>query len=96
MNQSLAISTHSSADITLGDLVHIYRRRQRLLYGVIAGAVLPDRPLLHRVHAALRGYSSYRSAEGKQRRAWVLDNLMSGPGGPGRCAECRPGSTNAV
>ncbi len=81
MNQSLVISTHSRADITLGDLLHVYRRRQRLFYGVIAGMILLT--ALYCIVCTKRYEATAVIEVQKDSNDGLgLDNIMSGPGGP--------------
>ncbi len=82
MNQSLATFTHSSADITLGDLLHIYRRRRRVLYGVTAGMVLLA-ALYCMVCTRRYQATAVIEVQKESNDGLGLDNLLSGPGGPG-------------
>ena len=78
MNHSLAKATHSSAEITLSDLVQVYRRRRRVFYGFLLGflslAALYCIVCTRRYSAAAVIQIQKESPDGLG-----LDNMMSGP-----------------
>lgn len=78
MNHSLAKATHSSAEITLSDLVQVYRRRRRVFFGFLLGflslAALYCIVCTRRYSAAAVIQIQKESPDGLG-----LDNMMSGP-----------------
>jgi polysaccharide biosynthesis transport protein len=78
VNHSLARATHSTAEITLSDLVGIYRRRRRVFYGVLLGflslAALYCIVCTRRYSAAAVIQIQKENPDGLG-----LDNMMSGP-----------------
>ena len=82
MNQSLAMASYTGAEITLGDLVQIYRRRRRIFYGLTLGMLL-----LAGIYCILctRRYdgSAVIQVQKDSPDGLGLDNIMSGPEGAG-------------
>jgi succinoglycan biosynthesis transport protein ExoP len=80
MNQSLTKGPPSSAYITLGDLLQIYRRRRRIFYSVIAGMLTLAG--LYCIFCTRRyDASAVIQVQKEDPGGWGLDNIMSGSAG---------------
>jgi polysaccharide biosynthesis transport protein len=82
VNQSITKASYTGAEITLGDLVQIYQRRRRVLYGLTLGALL-----LAGLYCIVctRRYegSGVIQVQKESPDGLGLDNIMSGPEGAG-------------
>jgi capsular exopolysaccharide synthesis family protein len=82
VNHSLAKTTHTNTEITLGDLMQVYRRRRRVFYGFILGFLTLG--ALYCI-VCTRRYSSAAVIQVQKESpdGLGLDNLMTGPSDPG-------------